>query len=632
MSQPTETDDLASASEHNLRVAEAIKAYCRFPYSQGSAVMVDGPWGSGKTHLLKSLLNDLAEQNPLEPLRKPLYVSLYAVKDAGEIGDQIYQQLHPILGHKYSRLLGAVARGALKGALKIDLTGDHHADAALTTQIPELKLSDLAGGAAQRVVIFDDFERAIMTPTELLGFINPLVEHDGCKVVILANESEVDATDAYARRKEKTVGRTLKMRADAPSALRAFLPEVDDEGAREYLRSIDEDILAVFKDSGLNNLRLLKQFVWGFEEFWSNLTPAQRAHREAMRELALLLCAATLELRSGQTPPAVFKQAGITHFMSIRNKNPEPDALAADAMFKRYPTVSFEGTLLAPETVREIVLDAAFPMQPVQQQLQGHPYFEQPKDIPSWRALWHSSKLPATELPSVLEKFQQDFDERAFRAAGEVLHVAGLCLWMSDIGQPEWAAPDVMTRLQSYVEDVFASDDGWDGTVLSPLDRMAGGAFGLGFVNQNDQRLKEVACWIEAAAENRRERAYPAIAAQLHRSMSENSEAFLRDVCFTNTGPSRYARSAVLASIPACEFAATLASITRHDQEQVAMALSIRYDQLPAEPELQTELPWLVEVLNEIERLVAKWEPIPRHHLNNLLKQYLRKHVPEPSQ
>ena len=45
--------------------------------------MVDGPWGSGKTHLLKSLLNDLAEQNPLEPLRKSLYVSPYAVKDAG---------------------------------------------------------------------------------------------------------------------------------------------------------------------------------------------------------------------------------------------------------------------------------------------------------------------------------------------------------------------------------------------------------------------------------------------------------------------------------------------------------------------------------------------------------------------
>jgi hypothetical protein len=631
MPQPTETDDPASASEHNLRVAGAIKAYCRFPHSQRFALMVDGPWGSGKTHLVKSLMDDLAEQNPLEPLRKPLYVSLYAVKDAGEIGDQIYQQLHPILGHKYSRLLGAVARGALKGALKIDLTSDHHADAALTTQIPELRLSDLARGAAQRVVIFDDFERAVMTPTELLGFINPLVEHDGCKVLILANESEVDATDAYARRKEKTVGRTLKMRADAHSALQVFLSEVDDEGAREYLRSIAQEILAVFKDSGLDNLRLLKQFVWGFEEFWSNLTPRQRAHREAMRELATLLCVATLELRSGQTPPAVFKRADINHFMSIRNKTPEPDVLAADAMFKRYPMVSFEGTLLAPETVREIVLDAAFPMQAVQRQLQGNPYFEQPKDIPSWRALWHSSKFQAAELSSVLAKFQQDFDDRVFRASGEVLHVAGLCLWMSDIGQPEWGADDIMARLQSYVEDAFAFDERWDGKALSPLDCAAGGAFGLGFVNQDDQRLQEVARWIEAAAKTRRRRAYPDIAVLLHRLMSENSEAFLRDVCFTNTGPSRYARYAVLACIPAREFAATLAGITRHDQEQVATALSIRYDQLPAEPELQSELPWLAEVIDEVERLAAELPPIPRHHLNKLLEHHIRKHVQQPS-
>ena len=229
-----------------------------------------------------------------------------------------------------------------------------------------------------------------------------------------------------------------------------------------------------------------------------------------------------------------------------------------------------------------------------------------------------------------MAQFQHDFDDRVFRTAGEVLHVAGLCLWMSDIGQPEWAALDVMTRLKAYVEDAFASDIGWDGTGLSSLDRMAGGAFGLGFFNQGDQRLKEVAGWIEAAAEARRRRAYPEIAAQLHRLMSENSEAFLRDVCFTNNGPARYARSAVLASIRPCEFAATLASITRHDQEQVAMALSIRYDQLPAEPELQTELTWLVQVLDEIERLLAEWEPIPRHHLSNLLKHYIYKHVPKP--
>ena len=630
MNKTSACDESAIASEHNRCVTDAIKAYCQFPHSQGFALMVDGPWGSGKTHLIRSLMDDLAEQNRLEPLRKPLYVSLYAVKDAGEIGDQIYQQLHPVLGHKYTRLLGAVVRGTLKATLKIDVLGEHHGDAALTTQIPELKLSDVVGGTSRRLVIFDDFERAVMTPTELLGFINPLVEHDGCKVLILANESEVERSDDYVERKEKTVGRTLRMRADARSALASFLPEVDEKDARDYLLSAEQDILAVFEDSGLHNLRLLKQFVWIFEEFWLTLTTAQRTHREAMRELVLLLCAAKLELRSGRTPPAVFKRSDITHFMSIRNKDPEPEVLAADAMFKRYPTVSFEGALLAPETVRDIVLDAVFPAHAVQRQLQGHPFFEQPKDIPSWRALWRSSKHRGAELASVLSKFQQDFDDRAFRTAGEVLHVAGLCLWMSDLGQPGWQSDNIMSRLQSYVDDTFASDEGWDGTALSPLDRIAGGAFGLGFVNQDDHRLKQVAGWIEGAAEIRRRKAYPEIAARLNRLMSEDSEAFLRDVCFTNTGRSRFARSAVLACIPAREFAATLAGITRHDQEQVAMALSIRYDQVPGEPELQSELPWLAEVVDEVERLAAELPPIPRHHLNKLVEHNVRKYLQQP--
>ena len=589
--------------------------------------MVDGPWGSGKTHLVTSLMDDLAEQNRLEPLRKPLYVSLYGVRDAGEIGDQIYQQLHPFLGHKYTRLFGTVLRGTIKATLKVDLTGDHNRDAALTTQVPELNLSEVLGGTTHRVVIFDDFERAIMTPTELLGFINPLVEHDGCKVLILTNEMEVDSSDNYATRKEKTVGRTLRLKADAQSALGSFLTKVDDEGARNYLLSTEKDILTVFKASGLDNLRLLRQFVWLFEEFWTTLTTAQRAHPEAMRELVMLLCAATLELRSGRTPPAVFKRADVGHFMRLRNKDSEPDVLAADALFGRYPEVNFDGTLLTPETAREIVLDAAFPTEAVQQQLQGHPFFQQPKDLPSWRALWHSSKLDSAELKSVFEKFQQDFDDRKFQSAGEVLHIAGLCLWMSDIGQPGWAAGDIMARLRSYVDDAFARDEDWDGTTLSSLDHLAGGKFGLGFVNQHDPRFKEVAVWIEEAADIRHRKAYPDIATRLHGLMRTDSEAFLRDVCFTNIGPSRYARSAVLAHILAHEFAATLASATRRDQEQITMALSIRYDQAPAEPELQSELPWLADVVEEIIKLAAKLDPIPRRHLVNLVEQYVRKHV-----
>jgi hypothetical protein len=494
-------------------------------------------------------------------------------------------------------------------------------------------MSEVMGDATQRVLIFDDFERAVMTPREVLGYINPLVEHDGCKVLILANEREIDKSDPdYSRRREKTVGRTMGMKADARSAFPSFLEKVGDVGARKYLESVGSDVLAVFKDSGLDNLRLLNHFVWDFERFWLTLSPSQQAHKQAMRELAMLLCAAALKLRSGRIEPASFKRADMNHFMRARRKDPDPDTVKADQLFKRYPTVNFDGNLLSPETVREIILDSAFPVQSVQDQLQGHPFFQQPQEIPSWRALWHSFNLEAAELDLVLATFQRDFDERRFHDEGEILHIVGLCLWMSDIGQPGWNSEDIVKRLEDFVDDTCASGDMEPKMKRrSALERLTGGSSNLAFFNRDDPRLARIAGRFDEVAEARRKSAYPEIGRRLLGQVTDDAEGFLREVCFTESGPAHFARSAVLASISPLEFATVVAASSRSNQEKVAMALSIRYENAHWEPELSEELPWLADMVKALGALAAQMPPIPRNNLRNLFAQYVCKHVPQPA-
>ena len=79
---------------------------------------------------------------------KPLYVSLYGVKDPSEIGDQLFQQLHPILGHKATRLFGAVLRSAVKSTIKVDIG---HA-VQLTGALPDLDLSSMLSGSEGRIM------------------------------------------------------------------------------------------------------------------------------------------------------------------------------------------------------------------------------------------------------------------------------------------------------------------------------------------------------------------------------------------------------------------------------------------------------------------------------------------------
>ena len=611
--------DDESAALHNLSVEKALKDYCHFPHSQGFAVMLNGRWGSGKTHFINRIKNDLVPPGKDATKNKPLYVSLYGVQSAEEIGDQLFQQLHPVLGHKATRLFGAVLRNVVKATVKVDFG----AVAQLTGALPDLDLSSMLSGSEGRVIIFDDLERAVMTPVAILGYINPLVEHDNCKVLILADEDQIKDQEDYKKRKEKTVGRTFTFKADAWSAFSAFLNQIDETDARSFLEDSKTKLLQVFVDSGLNNLRLLKQFLWDFERLWKTLTPVQRSNQEAMSELVSLLYASAIELRSGGQTAETFRLGGFPHYMSVRRDVPDETAVSADKMFKKYPTVQFDSTLFEPETIVDIVLKSTIRPDQIQRQLGQHPYFAKQEDMPSWRALWLSPNAPVQEHGNIVGRFDADFAARTFRGEAEITHIIGLSLWLSELGFDGWEDACVVEKVKQYISDVYGND-------AAPPDRMrdsrldsSGGAFNLGYRNTQDPRFGVLVGYHSQKLTEWRQRAYPGIAAELRRLMTEDSDAFLRDICFTNAGKARFARLGVLRQIPAGEFAATIIDACSGDQKNVMMALTIRYEQVTAELELEQELPWLREVQQQLHERGKSLPPIARYHLSGLVAQYV---------
>lgn len=53
------------------------------------------------------------------------------------------------------------------------------------------------------LICFDDLERCGLPINEILGYINSLVEHNMCKVIILANEEEIGTVTLHQRLEEK---------------------------------------------------------------------------------------------------------------------------------------------------------------------------------------------------------------------------------------------------------------------------------------------------------------------------------------------------------------------------------------------------------------------------------------------
>ena len=125
-------------TEH-VEILRGLLEYSHFPHGQGFAVVLNGPWGSGKTKFIQQNLQYFTKERPDVAPDKPLYVSLYGVSDTAQIEDRLFEQLHPFLSHKATRLAGAVLRGAAKTAIKVDFAQGWIA----TGSAPDVSLSSM---------------------------------------------------------------------------------------------------------------------------------------------------------------------------------------------------------------------------------------------------------------------------------------------------------------------------------------------------------------------------------------------------------------------------------------------------------------------------------------------------------
>ena len=265
----------------NAELSEYIRHYLEKDRSK-SSIMLTGEWGIGKSYYI---------QNELVPflLHDVKYgcvvVSLYGLKTVSEISKSIYLELRikPLQSSCEAMVAGKlVAKTVAKGVTSffgIDLSSSE-------TDMQKLYESvDLS----RKLIILEDIERSQINILELLGYVNSLVEQDGAKVLLVANESEIKKYNEsksqfredehkalrkdtsgnstqkkltneslkYLETKEKTVSDTILFEGDAKAAILQIIKSFDnsilnkfatDESAKDIC-----DIMAICNNVNLRS-------------------------------------------------------------------------------------------------------------------------------------------------------------------------------------------------------------------------------------------------------------------------------------------------------------------------------------------------------------------------------------------
>jgi hypothetical protein len=551
------------------------------------AVLITGAWGTGKTHLVKSILNWEGEKP------KAIYISLFGKNSSEEIVAAVYAEMHPTLSkaQKVTEGVGEAARGTTLYGFPIGGLG---AGAAKLFSAFMQKDVDQS-----KIIIFDDLERSDISPKEVLGVINHYVEHYKCRVVVIAHDEKF--IEGVKETKEKIFGQTIQIEPDFESAFALFLAEIADPNARKFLASNLEIFETIFRLSGVESLRILRQVLLDSARLYLSLEQEQRDNEQATKKVIELFAAFNFEVRADRLEQSNFSSDGHQAYLKIE---------------KQYPHIKRFIHLLPLKILHQTLINGRYEKIAIIESLNDTPDFTPKEKIAPWQTVIQFDSLDDKIVEAATAEMIGQFDKRLVTESGEMLHTFALRMLMASLGILDKSILEIENECKKYIDDLM------DTNRLSP--RLAGNEFdrssrfnsahGIGFwvSDYYKDAFYRVAFHLHEKSQEALEKTYPNAAKEILKHLLNDSTKFIGAISQSGIGDHKFAMLPVLKEIePKAFVEAWLKSTKEKDAWYfIRIALENRYSGHALSKTiseysgyLNSEMDWIQGVVEEMKKI-----------------------------
>ncbi|MCI8760295.1 MAG: hypothetical protein HFJ34_04145 [Clostridia bacterium] len=325
-------------------LVESILDYVRSDYTD-YAIMINGEWGSGKTHFWNNKIRKKIESLQLNGKRyTTIYMSLYGISNLEEISKKIFIETTQLMDKNLRKFMDANGQTAIPEYAK---TGIDMANFFGVTQNGDRVDYGEFFSTDDKVLCFDDLERANVDVIDILGYINNFVEHDHIKTIIICNEKELstklkssnlemktfiatylldkqdelnksdkpmvekiqdkiehvfDKANDYERIKEKLIGETFEYAPKFDYIINGILMRYENNP--ELIRFLRENtglIISTFHKSGTRNLRILKHALNDFKKIYEMVNKSYpNTNHRVMQTMLIFTIAISFEIKAGK--------------------------------------------------------------------------------------------------------------------------------------------------------------------------------------------------------------------------------------------------------------------------------------------------------------------------------------------
>ena len=325
-------------------LVDSILDYVRADYTD-YAIMINGEWGSGKTYFWNNKIRNKIESLRLNGRKyTTIYMSLYGISNLEDISKKIFIETTQLMDKNMRKYMETHGQTTIPEYAK---TGLDMANFFGVTQNGD-KIDYASFFATNdKVLCFDDLERANVDVIDILGYINNFVEHDHIKTIIICNEKELstklkssnlemktfiatylldkegnllkadkpmvekirekieyvfDKANDYERIKEKLIGETFDYAPKFNYIIDGLLMRYEgNQDLMRFLREHTNLITSTFIKSGTRNLRILKHALNDFKKVFENVNKFYpNTNLRVLQTMLIFTIAVSFEIKAGK--------------------------------------------------------------------------------------------------------------------------------------------------------------------------------------------------------------------------------------------------------------------------------------------------------------------------------------------
>ncbi len=325
-------------------LVESILDYVRADYTD-YAIMINGEWGSGKTYFWNNKIRNKIDSLSLNGKKySTIYMSLYGISNLEDISKKIFIETTQLMDKDMKKYMATHDTTSIPEYAK---TGLDMAHLFGTKQSGDKLDYSQFFSTDDKVLCFDDLERANVDVIDILGYINNFVEHDHIKTIIICNEKELatklkssnlemktfiatylldkegtllnpdkpmvekigekieyvfDKANDYERIKEKLIGETFEYAPQFSYIINGLLMRYESNpDLIRFLREHTNLITNTFIKSGTRNLRILKHALNDFKKIFETVNKFYpNTNLRVLQTMLIFTIAVSFEIKAGK--------------------------------------------------------------------------------------------------------------------------------------------------------------------------------------------------------------------------------------------------------------------------------------------------------------------------------------------